>query len=101
MPGKTGREAGHTRPVILKTLESPRTLHGYASIAASRKTSEKPPSPSIRHPLPALGKLEQEGFIAAEWRQSEKQPSRQVLHAHRSGAEALAREAATGIAPRT
>ena len=57
--------------MILKTLEGLGSLHGYGIARRIEETSKNRLTLNYGTLYPALLKLEQEGFIKAEWRQSE------------------------------
>ena len=57
--------------MILKTLEGLGALHGYGIARRIEETSRNRLTLNYGTLYPALLKLEQEGFIKAEWRQSE------------------------------
>ena len=57
--------------MILKTLEGLGPLHGYGIARRIEETSKNRLALNYGTLYPALLKLEQEGFVKAEWRQSE------------------------------
>jgi PadR family transcriptional regulator, regulatory protein PadR len=57
--------------MILKTLEILGPLHGYGVARRIEETSRNRITLNYGTLYPALLKLEQEGFVTAEWRQSE------------------------------
>jgi PadR family transcriptional regulator PadR len=57
--------------MILGTLDSLGALHGYGIARRIEETSKNRIALNYGTLYPALLKLEQHGFIAAEWRQSE------------------------------
>ena len=71
MPDKLDVKQGTLALMILKTLESLGALHGYGIARRIEETSGHRLSLNYGTLYPALLKLEQEGAIAAEWRQSE------------------------------
>jgi PadR family transcriptional regulator len=73
--------------MILKTLEVLGPLHGYGVARRIEETSKQ------RLTLnPALLKLEQEGFIKSEWRQSENNRRAKYYALTATGRKQLARE---------
>ena len=83
MPDKLDVKQGTLALMILKTLESLGALHGYGIARRIEETSGHRLSLNYGTLYPALLKLEQEGAIAAEWRQS-----REVLCTHRRRTQA-------------
>jgi PadR family transcriptional regulator PadR len=57
--------------MILRTLEVLGPLHGYGIARRIEETSQNALTLNYGTLYPALLKLEQEGFVTAEWRQSE------------------------------
>jgi PadR family transcriptional regulator PadR len=57
--------------MILRTLEVLGPLHGYGIARRIEETSRNRLTLNYGTLYPALLKLEQEGFVTAEWRQSE------------------------------
>ncbi len=79
--------------MILRTLEVLGPLHGYGVARRIEETSDHRLTLNYGTLYPALLKLEQEGFVTAEWRQSEnnRRPKYYALTA--AGHKQLAREA--------
>src|SRR6476469_9721108 len=71
MAEKLDVKQGTLALMILKTLEVLGPLHGYGIARRIEETSKNRLTLNYVTLYPALLKLEQEGFIAAEWRQSE------------------------------
>src|SRR5256714_14568118 len=71
MPGKLEIQQGTLALMILKTLDHLGPLHGYGVARRIEETSKNRLALNYGTLYPALLKLEQEGFIKAEWRQSE------------------------------
>ena len=71
MADKLDVKQGTLALMILKTLEGLGALHGYGIARRIEETSKNRLSLNYGTLYPALLKLEQEGFIKAEWRQSE------------------------------
>ena len=71
MADKLDVKQGTLALMILKTLEGLGALHGYGIARRIEETSKHRLQLNYGTLYPALLKLEQEGFITAEWRQSE------------------------------
>ncbi|MGH7677588.1 MAG: PadR family transcriptional regulator [Gemmatimonadaceae bacterium] len=78
--------------MILKTLEGLGALHGYGIARRIEETSRNRLVLNYGTLYPALLKLEQEGFIKAEWRQSENNRRAKFYALTASGRKQLARE---------
>jgi transcriptional regulator len=78
--------------MILKTLESLGALHGYGIARRIEETSGHRLSLNYGTLYPALLKLEQEGAIAADWRQSENNRRAKFYSLTAAGRKQLARE---------
>lgn len=74
--------------LMLGVLESA-PLHGYGISAALVEAGLQPIKGAQLYP--ALVKLENDGFIAAEWEQSESGPARKVYSLTAAGRDELAR----------
>ena len=79
--------------MILKTLEALGPLHGYGIARRIEETSRGQVSLNYGTLYPALLKLEQEGFVAAEWRQSENNRRAKFYALTVAGRKQVAREA--------
>jgi len=79
--------------MILKTLEGLGSLHGYGIARRIEETSKNRLTLNYGTLYPALLKLEQEGFIKAEWRQSENNRRAKFYALTAAGRKQLAREA--------
>src|SRR6186997_1164184 len=79
--------------MILKTLEGLGPLHGYGVARRIEETSKNRLTLNYGTLYPALLKLEQEGFIKAEWRQSENNRRAKYYALTPAGRKQLAREA--------
>ena len=79
--------------MVLKTLQALGPLHGYGIARRIEQTSGDLLAVNYGTLYPALLKLEQEGFIAAEWRQSEKNRRAKFYALTPAGRKQLAREA--------
>jgi PadR family transcriptional regulator PadR len=93
MPEKLDVKQGTLALMILKTLESLGPLHGYGINRRIEETSQNRLTLNYGTLYPALLKLEQEGFIAAEWRQSENNRRAKYYTLTDAGRKQLAREA--------
>ena len=78
--------------MILKTLDVLGALHGYGIARRIEETSGNRLSLNYGTLYPALVKLEQEGFIKAEWRQSENNRRAKYYTLTAPGRKQLARE---------
>jgi len=78
--------------MILRTLEVLGSLHGYGIARRIEETSRHRLTLNYGTLYPALLKLEQEGFIAAEWRQSENNRRAKFYALTAAGRKRLARE---------
>jgi PadR family transcriptional regulator PadR len=79
--------------MILRTLEVLGPLHGYGVARRIEETSRNRLSLNYGTLYPALLKLEQEGFIRAEWGVSENNRRAKFYALTPSGRKQLAREA--------
>jgi transcriptional regulator len=87
MADKLDVKQGTLALMILRTLEVLGPLHGYGVARRIEETSKH------RGTLyPALLKLEQEGFVTAEWRQSENNRRAKFYSLTAAGRKQLARE---------
>jgi transcriptional regulator len=78
--------------MILKTLEVLGPLHGYGVARRIEETSKQRLTLNYGTLYPALLKLEQEGFIKSEWRQSENNRRAKYYALTATGRKQLARE---------
>lgn len=90
--GKLEVQQGTLALMILKTLEGLGTLHGYGIARRIEETSKNRLTLNYGTLYPALLKLEQEGFIKAEWRQSENNRRAKYYGLTAAGRKQLARE---------
>ena len=110
MAEKRDVQQGTLALMILRTLDVLGPLHGYGVARRIEETSRNRLSVNYGTLYPALLKLEQEGFIAAEWRKSENNRRAKYYKLTAAGRKQLAREArewqrtadlmATFLAPR-
>lgn len=93
MAGKLDIQQGTLALMVLKTLDVLGPLHGYGIARRIEETSRNRLSLNYGTLYPALLKLEQEGFITAEWRQSENNRRAKFYALSAAGRKRLAREA--------
>jgi PadR family transcriptional regulator, regulatory protein PadR len=93
MAEKRDVQQGTLALMILKTLDVLGPLHGYGVARRIEETSGNRLSLNYGTLYPALLKLEQEGFIRAEWSQSENNRRAKFYSLTASGRKQLAREA--------
>jgi PadR family transcriptional regulator PadR len=79
--------------MVLKTLHSMGTLHGYGIARRIEQISGDLLSVNYGTLYPALLKLEQEGYISSEWGLSENNRKARFYKLTRSGRKQLEREA--------
>ncbi|HUI40394.1 MAG TPA: PadR family transcriptional regulator [Terriglobia bacterium] len=79
--------------MVLKTLETMGPLHGYGVARRIEQTSRDLLSVNYGTLYPALLKLEQEGYIASEWGQSDNNRKAKYYKLTRAGRRKLAQEA--------
>ena len=92
MAEKLEVQQGTLALMILKTLEGLGALHGYGIARRIEETSKNRLTLNYGTLYPALLKLEQEGFIKAEWRQSENNRRAKFYTLTATGRKQLARE---------
>jgi transcriptional regulator len=78
--------------MILKTLETLGPLHGYGIARRIEETSGQRITLNYGTLYPALLKLEQEGIVRSEWRQSESNRRAKYYGLTPAGRRQLARE---------
>jgi len=93
MAPKRDVQQGTLALMILKTLEGLGSLHGYGIARRIEETSKNRLALNYGTLYPALLKLEQEGYIKAEWRQSENNRRAKYYALTAAGRKQLAREA--------
>jgi len=93
MGDKLDVKQGTLALMILKTLEGLGPLHGYGVARRIEETSKNRLTLNYGTLYPALLKLEQEGYIKAEWRQSENNRRAKYYGLTPAGRKQLAREA--------
>jgi PadR family transcriptional regulator PadR len=79
--------------MVLKTLEGLGPLHGYGMARRIEQTSGAQLVVNYGTLYPALLKLEQEGYIASEWGQSDNNRKAKFYKLTRAGRKQLAKEA--------
>jgi transcriptional regulator len=94
MAEKTDVWQGTLALMVLKTLQSMGPQHGYGIARRIEQTSGDLLSVNYGTLYPALLKLEQEGFIAPEWGESENKRRAKFYRLTRGGHKQLARAAA-------
>jgi len=92
MPDKLEVQQGTLALMILKTLEGLGPLHGYGIARRIEEVSKHRLTLNYGTLYPALLKLEQEGFINADWRQSENNRRAKYYGLTAAGRKQLARE---------
>lgn len=92
MTDKTDVLQGTLALMVLKTLESMGSLHGYGIARRIEQTSGDALSINYGTLYPALLKLQQEGFITAEWGTSENNRKAKYYKMTRAGRKQLAKE---------
>src|SRR5881396_248971 len=92
MRKKLDVQQGTLALMILKTLDVLGPLHGYGVARRIEETSKNRLTLNYGTLYPALLKLEQEGFVKAEWRQSENNRRAKFYALTAAGRKQLARE---------
>lgn len=92
MSDKLEVQQGTLALMILKTLEGLGPLHGYGVARRIEETSKNRIVLNHGTLYPALVKLEQAGFIEADWRPSENNRRAKFYSLTKSGRVKLARE---------
>ncbi len=92
-PEKLDIKQGTLALMILKTLDVLGPLHGYGVARRIEETSRNRLTLNYGTLYPALLKLEQEGAIKSEWRQSENNRRAKYYTLTARGRKQLAREA--------
>jgi len=93
MPEKADVWQGTLALMILKTLESMGSLHGYGIARRIEQTSGDRLSVNYGTIYPALLKLEQEGYIDSEWGVSDNKRKAKYYRLTRAGRKQVEREA--------
>lgn len=92
MAEKLDVQQGTLALMILKTLDVLGALHGYGIARRIEETSDHRLNLNYGTLYPALLKLEQEGFVAAEWGLSENNRRAKFYALTPAGRKQLARE---------
>lgn len=92
MSPKLDVQQGTLALMILRTLDVLGPLHGYGVARRIEETSRNRLSLNYGTLYPALVKLEQQGFVTAEWRQSENNRRAKYYALTPAGRKQLARE---------
>ena len=92
MAKKRDVQQGTLALMILKTLDVLGPLHGYGVARRIEETSRNRLTVNYGTLYPALLKLEQEGYVSAEWRQSENNRRAKFYSLTAAGRKQLARE---------
>jgi PadR family transcriptional regulator len=92
MGNKTDVWQGTLALMVLKTLESMGSLHGYGIARRIEQISSNLLSVNYGTIYPALLKLEQEGFIVSEWGLSDNRRRAKFYKLTRAGRKQLERE---------
>jgi transcriptional regulator len=92
MAEKLDVKQGTLALMILRTLEGLGPQHGYGVARRIEEISKNRLTLNYGTLYPALVKLEQEGFIAGEWRQSENNRRAKYYALTAAGRKQLARE---------
>ena len=92
MPEKLEVKQGTLALMILRTLEVLGPLHGYGIARRIEETSKHRLTLNYGTLYPALLKLEQEGFVTAEWGPSENNRRAKFYSLTPAGRKQLARE---------
>ena len=90
--GKAEVWQGTLALMILKTLEAMGTLHGYGIARRIEQTSGDRLSVNYGTIYPALLKLEQEGYVAAEWGVSDNNRRAKYYRLTRAGRKQVEKE---------
>ena len=92
MPDNQAVQPGTLALMILRTLEVLGPLHGYGVARRIEEVSKHRLQLNYGTLYPALVKLEQEGFIKGEWRQSENNRRAKFYALTAAGRKRLAHE---------
>ncbi len=92
MTAKLDVQQGTLALMILRTLDVLGPLHGYGVARRIEETSKNRLTLNYGTLYPALVKLEQEGVVTAEWRQSENNRRAKYYALTGAGRKQLARE---------
>jgi PadR family transcriptional regulator, regulatory protein PadR len=90
---KTDVWQGTLALMVLKTLESTGSMHGYGIARRIEETSGELLQLNYGTLYPALLKLEQEGFVSSQWGVSDNNRKAKFYSLTRAGRKQVAREA--------
>ncbi|MGA9885461.1 MAG: PadR family transcriptional regulator [Candidatus Acidiferrales bacterium] len=90
--GKTDVWQGTLALMVLKTLEAMGAMHGYGIARRIEQTSGDRLAVNYGTLYPALLKLEQEGYVEAEWGVSDNNRKAKFYKLTRAGRKQVARE---------
>jgi len=90
--GKNDALLGTLDLLVLKTLAHTGAMHGYGIVNHIQRTSDELLRVEEGSMYPALHRIEQEGWIAAEWRTSENNRRAKYYSLTAAGRKQLARE---------
>ena len=93
MSDKTDVRQGTLALMVLKTLESMGSLHGYGIARRIEQTSGDLLSINYGTLYPTLLKLEQEGYVSSEWGVSDNNRKARYYTLTRAGRKHLAKKA--------
>ena len=93
MPTKLDVQQGTLALMVLRTLDVLGPLHGYGIARRIEETSKHRLTLNYGTLYPALLKLEQEGFVTAQWGESENNRRAKFYALTPAGRKQLAREA--------
>lgn len=93
MPAKLDVQQGTLSLMILRTLQVLGPLHGYGVARRIEETSKNRLTLNYGTLYPALLKLEQQGFVTAEWRQSDNNRRAKYYSLTAAGRKQVEREA--------
>lgn len=92
MADRSDVKQGTLALMVLKTLETMGPLHGYGLARRIEQTSGQALAINYGTIYPALLKLEQEGYIAAEWGTSDNNRRAKYYRLTRSGRKRIEQE---------
>ena len=90
--GKNDALLGTLDLLVLKTLAQAGAMHGYGIVNHIQRTSDELLRVEEGSLYPALHRIEQEGWIASEWRTSENNRRAKYYSLTAAGRKQLARE---------
>ena len=84
--------------MVLKTLDTLGSMHGYGIAQRIQQVSEPHPSAEPGHAVPALLRLEQKGWISAKWGVSDNNRRAKFYSLTRAGSSSSSARRRTGTA---